>query len=79
MQYKTLVNESFLVVILDLQEAFLEGWRIDPDNLPVYNFIYNEINLIRDEERDYEELITENSEESTPAVRKAGRPPAKVK
>lgn len=79
MQYKTLVNPSFLVVILDLQEAFLEGWRIDPDNLPVYNFIYNEINLIRDEENDCEELITENSEESTPAVRKAGRPPAKVK
>lgn len=72
MQYKTLVNPSFLVITLELQDALLEGWRIDMDNLPVNNFTYSEIHLVKEDEGKPKGAIAHESD----VVRKAaGRPP----
>ena len=68
MQFKTIVNPSFLVATLELQDALLEGWRIDPVNYPANNFMYFEINLIRD---DAEAVQTAFSEPKKPIGRPA--------
>lgn len=72
MKYKSLVNPSFLVITLELQDALLEGWRIDMDNLPVNNFTYSEIHLVKDDEEKPKDVIAQEPD----VVRKAaGRPP----
>ena len=52
MQYKTLINPSFLVLMLDVQEHIQSGWEIDPNNLPANTFVYYEVNLIKDENQE---------------------------
>ena len=81
MQFKSLINPSFLVLALDLQEHLKDGWEIDPNNLPVNNFMYYEVHLIKDDEdvlfvTDLEEdVVTTNS---LPPPKKAGRPVRKA-
>lgn len=90
MKYKTLINPSFLVITLELQDALLEGWRIDPDNLPVNNFTYSEIHLVKDNAEDVVEVFEDttnilhtdeknNDFGSTTVKKKAGRPAQKDK
>lgn len=52
MQFKTIVNPSFVITQLELEEHIRDGWRIDQDNLPVDNMMYFEISLVRDEHRE---------------------------
>ena len=49
MQYKTLINPSFLVLMLDVQDHLKSGWEINPNNLPANTFVYYEVNLIKDD------------------------------
>ena len=70
MQFKSIVNPSFLMVALELQDALLEGWRIDPVKYPAHNLVYFEVNLIRD---DAEAVQTTFAEPKKPV----GRPAAK--
>lgn len=76
MQYKSLVNPSFLVLMLDVQEHLKAGWEIDPNNLPTNSFVYYEVNLVKDE---YAEAIAESfptvDTPVVPPAKKAGRPP----
>lgn len=50
MQFKSLINQSFLVLMLDLQEQIQAGWEIDVNNLPVDHFVYKEVHLVKDDE-----------------------------
>lgn len=73
MLYKTLVSPSFTAITLELQDAFLEGWRIDPENYPVNNLMYSEVHLVKD--ADEEPPIPQDQLPK----KSAGRPPrAKV-
>lgn len=83
MQYKSLVNPSFLVLMLDVQEHFQAGWEIDPNNLPVNNFMFHEVHLIKDDVDNVFLKSVDNddpnwhSTQPTP-TRKAGRPVRKA-
>lgn len=52
MQYKSLVNPSFLILMMEVQDHLREGWYIDENNYPTANFTYYEVHLIRDEHRE---------------------------
>lgn len=81
MQYKSLINPSYLVLMLDFQEHLKNGWEIDPDNLPVQNMMYHEVHLIKDDEDgvfvsnvdDDKYVLTKTSIVEKPKA-KAGRP-----
>lgn len=62
MQYKTLVNPSFVVLMLEVQEHLNAGWYIDENNLPSANFTYYEVHLLLDEHREaVKEVFGEDS------------------
>ena len=85
MQYKTLINPSFLVLMMEVQEHFRAGWEIDENNYPTANFTYYEVHLVMDETR---EAVLEAFKESPgeidfsvvskPQEAKRGRPTSKV-
>lgn len=85
MQFKSLINQSFLVLMLDLQEQLQAGWEIDVNNLPVDHFVYKEVHLVKDDENSvkdvfgYEEATKEFPELGTVVTnvevkKSAGRP-----
>jgi hypothetical protein len=52
MQYNTLINISYPILMLELQQAILDGWVIDENNLPAhYPMQYFEVHIVRDEHR----------------------------
>lgn len=73
MQYKTIVSPSIPVAMLEFQDALLEGWRIDVDNLPVSHVMYYEIQLVREDAEAVKEVFTEEPRKA------AGRPPKGAK
>lgn len=73
MQYKTILNPNFVVAMSELQDAFLEGWRIDTDNYPAHNLVYFEINLVKDDKDQVKEVFQESAQKTE--VKRAGRPP----
>lgn len=75
MQYKSLVNPSFLVLMLDFQDHLKDGWEIDPNNLPVNNFMFHEVHLIKDDEDSVSEVFPNTL---LMPVKKAGRPVRKA-
>lgn len=74
---KILVNPSFPAIIMELQDAFIEGWRVDPVNAPADNFMYSEIYLIKDEAEDKPQG-PENEFFKGTEIRKPGRPARKA-
>lgn len=75
MTSKSLVNPSFLVLMLDVQEHLKAGWEIDPNNLPSNNFVYYEVHLIKDDYAEMSEVFQTEEKIIVPPVKKAGRPP----
>lgn len=82
MATKAIINLSLPAFCMELEEAFKEGFRINPDNPPCTWGIAYECVLVRD---DYAEAIADAFEEAqienvVPVVKKsnAGRP-AKAK
>lgn len=81
MQYKSLVNPSFLVLMMEVQQHIQEGWYIDENNYPTANFTYYEVHLIREDSENVKDVFDENpnvvvASESDVYIRpKAGRPP----
>ena len=73
MQYKTIVSPSIPVAMLEFQDALLEGWRIDVDNLPVSHVMYYEIQLVREDAESVKDVFG-STEQVTPR-KAAGRPP----
>ena len=72
MQYKTITNPSFLVLMLDVQDHLKAGWEIDPNNLPSNNFVYYEVNLVKDDAREKVKEAFKELSETVP--KKVGRP-----
>lgn len=83
MQYKSLINPSFLVLMMEVQEHLQAGWYIDENNYPTANFTFYEVHLVRDEHREaVKEVFTNDVVDiEVPAVvnttvkKPAGRPP----
>lgn len=87
MPSKQIINPSFLVTMLDVQDHLKDGWEIDPKRLPSHNFVYFEVNLVKGNEQLQEEIAEQITQEDksilevlkdTPARKPAGRP-AKAK
>ena len=70
--YKTLINTSFLHLVLELEEHIQDGWYIDKNNLPFTQFFSSTVHLVKDNEEVVQE---EKSEEVKPVAKRAGRPP----
>ncbi len=76
MQYKPLINPSFPAILLEVQDYINRGWKVDESNYPVHNFIYFEVNMIKEDEDAVKDVFIDVTpvESATPA-KKAGRPP----
>ena len=62
MQYKTLIEPSFLILMMEVQEHLRAGWQIDENNYPTANFTFYEVHLIREEHQEaIKEVFSENS------------------
>jgi len=63
MQYETLINISYPILMLELQKYILDGWVINENNLPAhYPMQYFEVHLVRDEHREaVKEVFGEDS------------------
>ena len=62
MQYKSLVDPSFLVLMMDVQAHIQAGWKIDENNYPTANFTYYEVHLIKDDFSDAIKDVFDNPE-----------------
>ncbi len=80
MQYKSLVNPSLLILMMEVQEHLREGWYIDENNYPTANFTYYEVHLIRDEHREAVKDVFDSPDSVLGTIveapkKQAGRPP----
>ena len=49
MQYNTIVNPNFHVLMEDFQNLIREGWEIDPNSPPEASFINYAVHLVRED------------------------------
>lgn len=75
MQYKTLINISFPVLMEEFQAHLQDGWMIDPANYPVANFFNSIIHLVKEDD-----IADTNASDEAPVVEKKplGRPARKA-
>ncbi len=74
MQYKQIVNPSFLVAALELQDMIKDGWEIDPDNLPVNNLMYFEISLRKEDKREEVKKVLQELADVSSAPKRGPKP-----
>ena len=73
-EYRDIVNPSFPVFCLELEEALKDGFEIDGCNLPHASFTFYEAHLLKDSEVEY--VSVQRIEEAEPvkmAVKRVGR------
>ncbi len=69
MQTYIILNPSLAVFCVELQKAFEEGYRLDPENLPVQWGVAYEATLTREEQR---QEVLELFQDKT--IKSKGRP-----
>lgn len=47
MEYKTIVDSGFTLLIEEFQQHLQDGWEIDPDNAPSYDLLCFTIHLVK--------------------------------
>lgn len=73
-EYKTIRDPNFVVVMEQFQEALLSGWLKDEKNPPFASFTYYDIHLVRDVEVGLEEFPQQAVVfPKQPAVKRVGR------
>lgn len=80
MQYKSINHHNFMMLQLELEENFEQGWRIDKDNMPFEGPWYYVVNLVKDDDEDKSEkepIVEEpvQASEVKPMQNKPGRQP----
>jgi hypothetical protein len=75
MQQKSIIHPNFLIAVMELEEAFLDGWRIDTVKYPFMDFVCYHIYLVKEDSEAVKDVFVEApAKEAEVVVKKAGRP-----
>ena len=87
MSTKNIITPSFVMFCIELQDAFDEGFRLDPDNYPCTWGVCYEAVLVRDDVKEEMKAVFKDSPDvidfssvlpSSEEARKRGRKPKAV-